>query len=689
MTGALIRAAFDGDMKEMTRILNNGARADGKNNEALIIACTRGNVDAVKLLHQRGADIQARGFECLVRAASTPSLDLVKYLVDDLRAPVRTQKDGPLVAAVANDRRQIVEYLLKNGGDPNARDGLPLATACALHLNSVAKALVQRGGVPTESVVILGVKENDADLVGQALQGGVSGAALRGTGIVAAVQMGFHTIGDMLIDNVVTTDAWGDPEFLDNIRNLHSVDILTRFLKHDKVSRESVIRSLEWAVSKEDPELVRAILANVNDKIRYDVARQVVFSKNDNVLRGVTVNGVREVLYQYLMMSIATRAFASDNMTDVIAAAAVFGSRQTSPEQVLTTVKNAIGPTLSNRDNIREMLTKLRDRKVAEAAAGHPAPSPAQPPSHAVNMQAPSPIVSPTPVPNDLTPTVTPESSGGPPSPMSWEPSSPADVNRPQRAGPLPSAAMIREMVASTSGSGPDWQAPTSRDRAPTPEPLGADHPHRRAWRFHPYDQSGAGRPGRSRPGGYSSFYKTRPCRYGFGKPELCPFNDKCIFAHSERELRQLSAWPSRSEDHRGGEQGGDHGSWSSSSQDRSRGRWRERSPSRTTSYDQSSESRTSSYDRPSESRASSYDWSSESRTSSYDRSSESRTSSYDWSSEPRMSSPGRRDEREYVSHRYSRHGDSSDESGYAGGHRHTWRDSPSRYSTPRGHNRR
>ncbi len=59
----LIRAAKEGRLDEVTRLLKSGAdinAKDGKGDTALIGACFWGHTDVVKLLLEKGADVKAK-----------------------------------------------------------------------------------------------------------------------------------------------------------------------------------------------------------------------------------------------------------------------------------------------------------------------------------------------------------------------------------------------------------------------------------------------------------------------------------------------------------------------------------------------------------------------------------------------------------------------------------------------------
>ncbi|XXQ36585.1 Ankyrin repeat domain-containing protein [Plasmodiophora brassicae] len=311
LVSPLIFAALNGDEKAITDLLILGAPVDAKDNEALIMACTAGARNAIKVLVQHKADVRARDCECLVRAASTPHVDVVKYLVEGLQLPVSAQSHEALISAVASNRLDIVLYLIDNGADVNARNGLPLRVALkSTLLLNIVEALLQAGADLNEETLLSGVKDHNADLVALALHHGVPGGCRNGVVMDIAFQEN-EAIGDMLVDNVAPTVVWGDPVFLDNIRSPNHA-ILIRILKHNKVSRDGIIRAMESAVANEDSDLLRTLLTSIEEGILFEVSSHVVLSANDKVLRGLTVRGLSKILYDHLLATVIEKGKNGD-----------------------------------------------------------------------------------------------------------------------------------------------------------------------------------------------------------------------------------------------------------------------------------------------------------------------------------------------------------------------------------------
>ncbi|CEO94633.1 Ankyrin repeat domain-containing protein [Plasmodiophora brassicae] len=312
LAGSLFQAVIHGDTIAIASLLELGAPVGAQDNEALMIACTAGNVDVVKLLVRHNADVSARGHECLVRAASTPSLDLVRYLIESVRSPIDAKNYEPLIAAAASDRHDIVQYLLDNGIDPNIRHGLPLLVAEKSHSMRAADTLLRAGARGTEELLLMAVRKSDVGLVASALQRGVSP-----NGIIMdlAFQAG-GVIWSAIVDNVAPTDVWGDEDFLDNMKRPDHA-VLIGILKHDRVSTGGVIRALESAVAKRDLDLFRALLTNIRKEVRLQVACQVQRSANDKVLEGMDIEGFCEVFHDNLITPISDPDDASEMIQEI------------------------------------------------------------------------------------------------------------------------------------------------------------------------------------------------------------------------------------------------------------------------------------------------------------------------------------------------------------------------------------
>ena len=120
---------------------------------ALLTAATKGQLDVVKLLINKGADINARGKSdktALTVAASAGRWDMVKYLVEkgaDINATGENDKTALMVAANAG-RWDMVKYLVEKGANVNTtgeNDKTALMVAADKGQLDVVRFLVEKG----------------------------------------------------------------------------------------------------------------------------------------------------------------------------------------------------------------------------------------------------------------------------------------------------------------------------------------------------------------------------------------------------------------------------------------------------------------------------------------------------------------------------------------------------------------
>jgi ankyrin repeat protein len=122
---ALHRAASRGHLNAVALLLDRGAKVDATDGEGvtpLILASYRGQTEVVKLLLERGADVNARekrnGLSSLSHAVGRGDKELVKVLLAHGANPLLKSADGrtALERAEANGATEIVALLKSPAG---------------------------------------------------------------------------------------------------------------------------------------------------------------------------------------------------------------------------------------------------------------------------------------------------------------------------------------------------------------------------------------------------------------------------------------------------------------------------------------------------------------------------------------------------------------------------------------------
>ncbi len=144
---ALIAAATDGDAQKVSESLNGGADPNAATRAGvtpLLAAAYGGNVDAVRALVERGADINVvpNGFRAWTWTGAKMSTE------KQALAQAASMGDTALILASRLGQQDVVAYLLENGADPskpNPHDDTPLGVAAEQgHADIVALLLAKK-----------------------------------------------------------------------------------------------------------------------------------------------------------------------------------------------------------------------------------------------------------------------------------------------------------------------------------------------------------------------------------------------------------------------------------------------------------------------------------------------------------------------------------------------------------------
>lgn len=151
----------DNNLVEM--LLNLGTRADAMNEDndsALVLACDKDNVEAIKLLVENGANVNYTGSSLgtpLYLACQNENKAVISYLVDRgarINDSSNYNRETPLIQACRSMNIDIVKFLIKEGADvnvSNAHGVTPISLMCRCvgrgyeGAYSIAKLLVRSG----------------------------------------------------------------------------------------------------------------------------------------------------------------------------------------------------------------------------------------------------------------------------------------------------------------------------------------------------------------------------------------------------------------------------------------------------------------------------------------------------------------------------------------------------------------
>lgn len=133
-------------------------------NAALIASAIKGYLDVMKfLIEVGGADPRYNYDEPLKVASSKGQLEVVKYLVDK-GADIHTTSEYPLRWASNKGYLDVVKYLVDNGADIHINNDSILESATTYGMMKVVKYLIDRDYVKNDSLMEWAIKEGHTDL---------------------------------------------------------------------------------------------------------------------------------------------------------------------------------------------------------------------------------------------------------------------------------------------------------------------------------------------------------------------------------------------------------------------------------------------------------------------------------------------------------------------------------------------
>ena len=140
----LIKSAINGNLEEVRSLVERGANIHAQDDEALKSSAAKGHLNVVKYLLERGADIHAQDDKALIESAAKGHLDIVKYLIES-GAHIHAQDDYALKLSAYNGHLEVVKYLVERGANIHAQDDYALRFSAEKGYLEIVKYLVERG----------------------------------------------------------------------------------------------------------------------------------------------------------------------------------------------------------------------------------------------------------------------------------------------------------------------------------------------------------------------------------------------------------------------------------------------------------------------------------------------------------------------------------------------------------------
>ncbi|AUV58851.1 ankyrin repeat protein [Bandra megavirus] len=183
------------------KMISMGIDIRAGNDNALIVAAQKGNLEIVKYLVESGANVKSQD-NCAIRLASEfGHLDVVEYLY---KAGANIKADGnyAIIWACKNGHFPVVEFLTSVGADIKAGQNLPIKMAAIDGHSSIIKYLVGRGAnisADNDYVFNIACRNGHSDLAEYAVDMGADIFSDNCYGIDHAIRYNHYKIVDKFI----------------------------------------------------------------------------------------------------------------------------------------------------------------------------------------------------------------------------------------------------------------------------------------------------------------------------------------------------------------------------------------------------------------------------------------------------------------------------------------------------------
>ncbi|KAJ7291119.1 ankyrin repeat-containing domain protein [Mycena rebaudengoi] len=287
---------------------------------ALEAASGRGHIDIVRLLLEKGADIQAGHNGALRRASEKGQADVLQFLLEKgANADTGYGENTPLKAASQEGHIHIVRLLFTNGADVHTGNDSALRAASESGYTEVVQVLLRKGANANvtsgngESLLIATSAgrcmqpSQHVNIVRLLLENGADVNAGNNGALRAASKAGYTKVIQVLLEHGANINAPGD----DNVSALEAAACWEGNPSIDKLDSEQKQANKKTEAATRRLELVRFLLDNGAD----------VHGGNNGALRAASKAGHTEVI-QLLLKNGANVNAVDEHTSSALEAAA-------------------------------------------------------------------------------------------------------------------------------------------------------------------------------------------------------------------------------------------------------------------------------------------------------------------------------------------------------------------------------